>query len=78
MALEQGHWDSGGLMLALRTMPPQLNWNPAGIASVSQNYQVCLMHAARRSGLGAFSYISGIGKIVPQLTVGLSWIRAGY
>ena len=35
------------------------------------------MHAARRSGLGAFNYISGTKQILPKLNLGLSWIRAG-
>ncbi|MDE0637811.1 MAG: hypothetical protein OXI43_18390 [Candidatus Poribacteria bacterium] len=67
----------GGAYVSIADDATATYWNPAGIAGVSQKYQVCMMHATRRSGLGAFSYVSGIGKILPQLTLGLSWIRAG-
>lgn len=67
----------GGAYVSIADDATATYWNPAGIAGVPTNYQVCMMHATRRSGLGAFSYVSGIGKILPQLTLGLSWIRAG-
>ncbi len=67
----------GGAYVSIADDATATYWNPAGIAGVSHNYQVCMMHATRRSGLGAFSYVSGIGKVLPQLTLGLSWIRAG-
>ena len=67
----------GGAYVSIADDATATYWNPAGIAGVSHNYQVCMMHAARRSGLGAFSYVSGIGRFIPHLTVGLSWIRAG-
>lgn len=67
----------GGAYVSIADDATATYWNPAGIAGIEQKYQVCLMHAARRSGLGAFSYVSGIGKILPHLTIGLSWIRAG-
>ncbi len=67
----------GGAYVSIADDATATYWNPAGIAGVSNNYQVCVMHAARRSGLGSFSYVSGIGKVIPHLTVGLSWIRAG-
>ena len=64
-------------MSVLLTMPLL----PIGILpvlqAVSDKYQFCFMHAARRSGLGAFNYISGTTQILPKLNLGLSWIRAG-
>ncbi len=67
----------GGAYVSIADDATATYWNPAGIAGGTHKYQVCMMHAARRSGLGAFSYVSGIGKFIPHLTVGLSWIRAG-
>ena len=67
----------GGAYVSIADDATATYWNPAGIAGGTHNYQVCLMHAARRSGLGAFSYVSGVGKFLPYVTVGLSWIRAG-
>ncbi len=67
----------GGAYVSIADDATATYWNPAGIAGVSNDYQLCLMHAARRSGLGAFNYISATGQLLPKLTVGLSWIRAG-
>ena len=67
----------GGAYVSIADDATATYWNPAGIAGVSDSYQFCLMHAARRSGLGAFNYISGTTKILPKLNLGLSWIRAG-
>ena len=67
----------GGAYVSIADDATATYWNPAGIAGVSNDYQLCLMHAARRSGLGAFNYISATGQILPKLTLGLSWIRAG-
>ena len=67
----------GGAYVSIADDATATYWNPAGIAGVSDNYQFCLMHAARRSGLGAFNYISGTKRILPKLNLGLSWIRAG-
>lgn len=67
----------GGAYVSIADDATATYWNPAGIAGVSDNYQFCLMHAARRSGLGAFNYISGTKQILPKLNLGLSWIRAG-
>lgn len=67
----------GGAYVSVADDATATYWNPAGIASVSQKYQVCMMHAARRSGLGAFSYVSAIGNVIPHTTLGFSWIRAG-
>jgi hypothetical protein len=67
----------GGAYVSIADDVTATYWNPAGIAGVSDNYQFCLMHAARRSGLGAFNYVSGTTKILPKLNLGLSWIRAG-
>ncbi|MCG9128026.1 hypothetical protein JT359_10545 [Candidatus Poribacteria bacterium] len=67
----------GGAYVGLADDATATYWNPAGIAGVENNYQVCMMHAARRSGLGAFNYVSGIGKVFPALSLGVSWIRAG-
>ena len=52
-------------------------WNPAGIATISDDIQVSLMHAARRSGLGQFNYIGAINQVAPYLVLGASWIHAG-
>ncbi len=67
----------GGAYVSIADDATATYWNPAGIAAVSQKYQVCMMHATRRSGLGAFSYVSAIGNLFPSVTLGLSWIRAG-
>ena len=67
----------GGAYVSIADDATATYWNPAGIAGVPDNYQFCLMHAARRSGLGAFNYVSGTTKILPKLNLGLSWIRAG-
>ena len=67
----------GGAYVSIADDATATFWNPAGIAGVPDNYQFCLMHAARRSGLGAFNYISGTTKILPKLNLGLSWLRAG-
>ena len=67
----------GGAYVSIADDATATYWNPAGIAGVSDSYQFCLMHAARRSGLGAFNYISGTTKILPKLNLGLSWLRAG-
>lgn len=67
----------GGAYVGVADDATATYWNPAGIAGVQNNYQVCMMHAARRSGLGAFNYVSGIGKVFPSLSLGVSWIRAG-
>ena len=67
----------GGAYVSIADDATATYWNPAGIAGVSDNYQLCLMHAARRSGLGAFNYISGTKQVLPKLNLGLSWIRAG-
>ena len=67
----------GGAYVSIADDTTAAYWNPAGIASVTDKYQLCLMHAARRSGLGAFNYVSGTTKILPKLNLGLSWIRAG-
>ena len=67
----------GGAYVSIADDATATYWNPAGIAGVTDNYQFCLMHAARRSGLGAFNYISGTKQILPKLNLGLSWIRAG-
>ena len=67
----------GGAYVSIADDATAAYWNPAGIASVTDKYQLCLMHAARRSGLGAFNYVSGTTKIFPNLNLGLSWIRAG-
>ncbi len=67
----------GGAYVSIADDATATYWNPAGIAAVSQKYQVCMMHATRRSGLGAFSYVSAIGNVFPYMTLGLSWIRAG-
>ncbi len=67
----------GGAYVSIADDVTATYWNPAGIAGVPDNYQFCLMHAARRSGLGAFNYISGTTKILPKLNLGLSWMRAG-
>lgn len=76
----------GGAYVSIADDATATYWNPAGIASIARRHtearghaatQLCLMHAARRSGLGAFNYVSGVRQIVPNLSVGLSWIRAG-
>ena len=67
----------GGAYVSIADDATATYWNPAGIAGVSDNYQFCLMHAARRSGLGAFNYISGTTQVLSKLNLGLSWIRAG-
>ncbi|MCY4404328.1 MAG: hypothetical protein OXD54_17320 [Candidatus Poribacteria bacterium] len=67
----------GGAYVSIADDATATYWNPAGIAGIDQKYQVSLMHAARRSGLGSFSNVSGISKIIPHLTIGLSWISAG-
>ena len=67
----------GGAYVSIADDATATYWNPAGIAGVSDNYQLCLMHGARRSGLGTFNYISGTKQILPRLNLGLSWIRAG-
>ena len=67
----------GGAYVSIADDATATYWNPAGIAGVSDTYQFCLMHAARRSGLGAFNYVSGTTKVLPKLNLGLSWLRAG-
>ena len=67
----------GGAYVGIADDATATYWNPAGIAGVPDAYQFCLMHAARRSGLGAFNYISGTTRLLPKLHLGLSWIRAG-
>lgn len=67
----------GGAYVSIADDATATYWNPAGIAGVSHDYQLCLMHAARRSGLGAFNYVSSTGQILSKLTFGLSWLRAG-
>ena len=67
----------GGAYVSIADDATAAYWNPAGIAGVADKYQFCFMHAARRSGLGAFNYISGTTQILPKLNLGLSWIRAG-
>lgn len=67
----------GGAYVGIADDATATYWNPAGIAGVSNNFQVCMMHAARRSGLGAFNYVSAIGRILPALSLGMSWIRVG-
>ena len=42
----------GGAYVSIADDTTAAYWNPAGIASVTDKYQLCLMHAARRSGLG--------------------------
>ena len=68
----------GGAYVSIADDVTATYWNPAGIAGISDNYQFCLMHAARRSGLGAFNYISGTTKVLSKLNLGLSWLRAGW
>lgn len=67
----------GGAYVSIADDATATYWNPAGIAGGAHNYQVCMMHATRRSGLGSFSYISGVGKLIPYVTFGVSWLRAG-
>ena len=67
----------GGAYVSIADDVTATYWNPAGIAGVSDKYQFCLMHAARRSGLGAFNYVSGTTQLLPKLNLGLSWLRAG-
>ena len=67
----------GGAYVSIADDATATYWNPAGIAGVPDNYQFCLMHAARRSGLGAFNYISGTTRVLSKLHLGLSWLRAG-
>ena len=67
----------GGAYVSIADDATATYWNPAGIASVPDNYQFCLMHAARRSGLGAFNYIGGTTRVLSKLNLGLSWLRAG-
>ncbi len=67
----------GGAYVSIADDATATYWNPAGIAKLSHNYQFCFMHAARRSGLGAFNYLAAVKQIIPNLSLGLSWIRAG-
>ena len=60
----------GGAYVSIADDATATYWNPAGIAGVTDNYQFCLMHAARRSGLGTFNYISGTRQILPKLNLG--------
>ena len=50
----------GGAYVSIADDVTATYWNPAGIAGIRDNYQLCLMHAARRSGLGAFNYIRAV------------------
>ncbi len=53
-------------------------WNPAGVAALTDEVQISLMHAVRRSaGLGSFNYIVAINQMSPWLALGASWIHAG-
>ena len=54
----------GGAYVSIADDVTATYWNPAGIAGIRDNYQFCLMHAARRSGLGAFNYISGTTQVL--------------
>ena len=68
----------GGAYVSIADDATATYWNPAGIASVARQQattaeggtatanQVCLMHAARRSGLGAFNYVSGVRHHRPE------------
>ncbi len=67
----------GGAYVSIADDATATYWNPAGIAKLSHNYQFCFMHAARRSGLGAFNYLSAVKQLLPDFSIGLSWIRAG-
>ena len=67
----------GGAYVGIADDATATYWNPAGIAGVTDDYQFCLMHAARRSGLGTFNYISGTTRVLPRLNLGVSWFRAG-
>ena len=67
----------GGAYVSIADDATATYWNPAGIAGIPDNYQFCLMHAARRSGLGAFNYISGTTRVLSKLNLGLSWFSRG-
>ena len=67
----------GGAYVSIADDATATYWNPAGIAGIHDSYQFCLMHAARRSGLGAFNYISGTTRVLRNFNLGVSWIRAG-
>ena len=60
----------GGAYVSIADDATATYWNPAGIAGVSDKYQFCLMHAARRSGLGAFNYVAGTTQLLPKLNLG--------
>lgn len=67
----------GGAYVSIADDATATYWNPAGIAGVPDKYQFCLMHAARRSGLGSFNYVGGTTQVLPNLNLGVSWLRAG-
>lgn len=67
----------GGAYVGIADDATAAYWNPAGIAGVPDKYQFCLMHAARRSGLGSFNYVGGTTQVLPNLNLGVSWLRAG-
>ena len=52
-------------------------WNPAGLASVEQKYQLSLMHAEYFAGIAKYDYAAFSYRIDPQQTVGFSLIRFG-
>jgi len=67
----------GGAYAALADDVTATYWNPAGIAHVPDKSQIGFMHAARRSGLGSFSYAGAVSRINTWLALGASWIHAG-
>ena len=67
----------GGAYAALADDVTATYWNPAGIAHVPDKSQIGFMHAARRSGLGGFSYAGAVSRINTWLALGASWIHAG-
>ena len=52
-------------------------WNPAGLASVKQKYQVSLMHAEYFAGIAKYDYAAFSYRIDEQQTVGATIIRFG-
>ncbi len=52
-------------------------WNPAGLTSLSNKYEVAYMHAEYFAGIAKFDYASVATKLDTSSTLALSYIRFG-
>jgi hypothetical protein len=56
---------------------PSGYWNPAGLAKLSSDYQVALMHSEYFAGIAKYDYAAFAMRIDPSSVLGISAIRFG-